>query len=57
MVLYIYEYFTLFPANNGCESLQMPCENGATCVSLNESGAINCECVDGYDGVFCENGV
>lgn len=47
----MFEFFTT--DIDECKST--PCKNGATCVDGVDS--YKCQCVAGYDGDYCENGM
>ena len=36
------------------ECTSSPCQNGGSCID--QINAYTCDCVDGYDGMNCENG-
>jgi len=42
-----------YPEDNSCTPCEIdPCQNGGTCTNLN--GFFRCECLEGFNGIFCE---
>jgi len=53
--LYRFQCFLFFTELKYCETNNVTCQNGATCVSLpEEDGNYRCLCADGYIGRNCE---
>jgi len=54
----IYNYSSTAPNNDqpatiSCTPCEIdPCQNGGTCTNLN--GFFHCECLEGFNGIFCE---